>query len=142
MTSIAYNDKLSGPVLSAEDLLTNPKLKGKITCLNSMGDALTLVMLANGDDPTNVTDKAFNAAFNRIKKAVDSKQIRQFTGNDYVPPLARGDLTAAMSWSGDIAQLGNKRIHWNVPTTGGALWTDNMIIPKGGDAYTASVYMN
>jgi spermidine/putrescine transport system substrate-binding protein len=142
MTGIAYNDKLTDPVLSVDELLESPKLKGKITCLNSMGDALTLVMLANGDDPTKVTDKAFNAAFNRIKKAVDSKQIRQFTGNDYAPPLARGDLTAAMSWSGDIAQLGNKHIHWNVPTAGGALWTDNMIIPKGGDVYTASVYMN
>jgi spermidine/putrescine transport system substrate-binding protein len=142
MTGIAYNDKLTDPVLSVDELLESPKLKGKITCLNSMGDALTLVMLANGDDPTKVTDKGFNAAFNRIKKAVDSKQIRQFTGNDYAPPLARGDLTAAMSWSGDIAQLGNKHIHWNVPTTGGALWTDNMIIPKGGDVYTASVYMN
>jgi spermidine/putrescine transport system substrate-binding protein len=142
MTGIAYNDKLTDPVLSVDELLESPKLKGKITCLNSMGDALTLVMLSNGDDPTNVTDKAFNAAFNRIKKAVDSKQIRQFTGNDYAPPLARGDLTAAMSWSGDIAQLGNKHIHWNVPTTGGAIWTDNMIIPKGGDVYTASVYMN
>jgi spermidine/putrescine transport system substrate-binding protein len=142
MTGIAYNDRLTDPVLSVDDLLENPKLKGKITCLNSMGDALTLLMLANGDDPTKVTDKSFNAAFNRIKKAVDSKQIRQFTGNDYAPVLARGDLSAAMSWSGDIAQLGNKHIHWNVPTDGGALWTDNMIIPKGGDVYTASVYMN
>ena len=142
MTGIAYNDKLSGPVLSAEDLLTNPKLKGKVTCLNSMGDALTVVMLENGDDPTNVTDKAFNAAFNRIKKAVDSKQIRQFTGNDYAPLLAKGDISAAMSWSGDIAQLGNAHIHWNLPKTGGALWTDNMLIPKGGNVYTASVYMN
>ena len=121
MTGIAYNDRLTDPVLSVDDLLENPKLKGKITCLNSMGDALTLLMLANGDDPTKVTDKSFNAAFNRIKKAVDSKQIRQFTGNDYVPVLARGDLSAAMSWSGDIAQLGNKHIHWNVPTDGGAL---------------------
>ena len=142
MTGIAYNDKLSGPVLSANDLLTNPKLKGKVTCLNSMGDALTVVMLENGDDPTNVTDKAFNAAFNRIKKAVDSKQIRQFTGNDYAPLLAKGDISAAMSWSGDIAQLGNAHIHWNLPKTGGALWTDNMLIPKGGNVYTASVYMN
>jgi spermidine/putrescine transport system substrate-binding protein len=107
-----------------------------------MGDALTIVMLANGDDPTKVTDKSFNAAFNRIKKAVDSKQIRQFTGNDYTSPLAKGDLAAAMSWSGDIAQLGNKHIHWNVPKDGGALWTDNMLIPKGGNIYTACVYMN
>jgi len=142
MTGIAYNDKLSDPVLSVEDLFTNPKLKGKITSLNSMGDALTLVMLENGDDPTNVTDKSFNAAFNRVKKAVDSKQIRQFTGNDYAPLLAKGDLSAAMSWSGDIAQLGNAHIHWNLPKTGGALWTDNMLIPKGGNIYTASVYMN
>jgi len=142
MTGIAYNDKLSDPVLSVGDLLTNPKLKGKITCLNSMGDALTIVMLANGDDPTKVTDKSFNAAFNRIKKAVDSKQIRQFTGNDYAPLLAKGDLSAAMSWSGDIAQIGNKHIHWNVPKEGGALWTDNMLIPKGGNVYTACFYMN
>jgi spermidine/putrescine transport system substrate-binding protein len=141
-TGIAYNDKLTDPVLSIDDLFGNPKLKGKVTCLNSMGDAMTLVMLANGDDPSHVTDKAFNAALNRIKKAVDSKQIRQFTGNDYAPPLAKGDLAAAMSWSGDIAQIGNKHIHWNVPKDGGAIWTDNMLIPKGGNVYTASVYMN
>jgi spermidine/putrescine transport system substrate-binding protein len=142
MSGIAYNDTLTDPVLSVDDLLTNPKLKGKITVLNSMGDAMTIVMLANGDDPTKVTDASWNRAFNRIKKAVDSKQIRQFTGNDYAPSLAKGDLAAAMSWSGDIAQIGNKHIHWNVPTDGGALWTDNMLIPKGGDVYTASVYMN
>ncbi|MGB8003764.1 MAG: spermidine/putrescine ABC transporter substrate-binding protein, partial [Gaiellaceae bacterium] len=142
MTGIAYNDKLTDPVLTIDELLTSSKLKGKVTCLNSMGDALTIVMLANGDDPTKVTDKAFNAAFDRIKKAVDSKQIRQFTGNDYAPLLAKGDLAAAMSWSGDIAQIGNTHIHWNVPTAGGALWTDNMLIPKGGNVYTASVYMN
>jgi spermidine/putrescine transport system substrate-binding protein len=141
-TGIAYNDKLTDPILSVDDLFGNSKLKGKITCLNSMGDAMTLVMLANGDDPTKVTDKSFNAAFNRIKQAVDSKQIRQFTGNDYAPSLAKGDLAAAMSWSGDIAQIGNPHIHWNVPKDGGALWTDNMLIPKGGNVYTASVYMN
>jgi spermidine/putrescine transport system substrate-binding protein len=142
MTGIAYNDKLTGPVHSITDLLTNPKLKGKVTCLNSMGDALTCVMLANGDDPAKVTDASFNKAFSMIKKAVNSKQIRQFTGNDYAPLLAKGDLAAAMSWSGDIAQIGNKHIHWNVPTDGGALWTDNMLIPKGGNVYTASVFMN
>ena len=142
MTGIAYNDTLTDPVLTVDDLLENPKLKGKITVLNSMGDAITIVMLANGDDPTNVTDKSWNAAFNRIKKAADNKQIRQFTGNDYAPALAKGDLAAAMSWSGDIAQIGNKHIHWNVPEAGGALWTDNMLIPTGGNVYTASVYMN
>ena len=47
-----------------------------------------------------------------------------------------------MSWSGDIAQLGNPHVHWNLATDGGDTWTDNMLIPTGGDVYTASVYMN
>jgi spermidine/putrescine transport system substrate-binding protein len=142
ITGIAFNDKLTDPVLSIDDLFGNPKLKGKVTVLNEMGDALSLVMLSNGDDPGKVTDATFNRAMKKIKKAVDSGQIRQFTGNDYAPPLAKGDLSAAMSWSGDIAQLGNKHIHWNLPTDGGDTWTDNMLIPTGGNVYTASVYMN
>jgi spermidine/putrescine transport system substrate-binding protein len=142
MTGIAFNDTLTGPVLSIDELLGNPKLKGKITVLNDMADALTLVMLSNGDDPSKVTDKSFNAALNRLKTASQNGQIRQFTGNDYAVSLANGDLAAAMSWSGDIAQIGNPHIHWNLPKDGGAIWTDNMLIPKGGDVYTASVYMN
>ena len=47
-----------------------------------------------------------------------------------------------MSWSGDIAQLGNPHVHWNLAKDGGDTWTDNMLIPTGGDVYTASVYMN
>jgi len=142
MTGIAYNDKLTDPVLSIDELLENPKLKGKITVLNDMADALTLVMLSNGDDPTKVTSKSFNAAYNRLKKAADNGQIRAFTGNEYAVSLAKGDLSAAMSWSGDIPQLADPTIHWNVPKDGGAIWTDNMLIPKGGDVYTASFYMN
>jgi len=142
MTGIAYNDKLTDPVLSVDDLFENPKLKGKITCLNSMGDALTLVMLSNGDDPSKVTDKTFNAAFNRVQKAAQNHQIRQFTGNEYAVSLANGDLSAAMSWSGDIPQIADPHIHWNVAKDGGAIWTDNMLIPTGGDVYTASFYMN
>jgi spermidine/putrescine transport system substrate-binding protein len=50
-----------------------------------------------------------------------------------------------MSWSGDIPQLGPRQqthLHWNLATDGGDIWTDNMLIPTGGDVYTASVYMN
>jgi spermidine/putrescine transport system substrate-binding protein len=144
MTGIAYNSKLTDPVLSIDQLLDNKKLKGKITLLNEMADALVLIMLANGDDPTKVTNATFDKAIKRIKKAVDSGQVRQFTGNDYSGPLAKGDLAAAMSWSGDIVQLqaDNKHLHWNLPETGGDIWTDNMLIPKGANVYTASVYMN
>jgi spermidine/putrescine transport system substrate-binding protein len=144
MTGIAYNDKLTDPVLSMDDLLENPKLKGKITLLNEMADAMSLVMLANGDDPAKVTDATFDKALKRIQKAVDSGQVRQFTGNDYTGPLAKGDLSACMAWSGDVVQLqpDNPNLHWNLAETGGDIWTDNMLIPKGANVYTASVYMN
>jgi spermidine/putrescine transport system substrate-binding protein len=89
-----------------------------------------------------VTDASFNAALARLKKAADNGQIRAFTGNEYASSLAKGDISAAMSWSGDIPQIADPHIHWNVAKHGGAIWTDNMLIPKGGDVYTASVYMN
>ncbi|HEY3207987.1 MAG TPA: spermidine/putrescine ABC transporter substrate-binding protein [Gaiellaceae bacterium] len=144
MTGIGYNDKLTEPVLSIDDLLSNPKLKGKVGLLSEFADTISLVMLSNGDDPAKVTDASFNRAINKIKKAVDSGQVRQFYGNDYSGALAKGDLAATMAWSGDIVQLqlDNKHLKWNLPKDGGDIWTDNMLIPKGGNVYTASVYMN
>ena len=144
MTGIAYNDKLTDPITSIPQLLEDKKLKGKVTVLSEMADSLALVMLANGDDPAHVTNASFNRAINRLQKGVDNGQIRQFTGNDYSGPLAKGDLKAAMSWSGDIVQLqsSNKHLHWNLPDDGGDIWTDNMLIPQGGNVFTASTYMN
>jgi spermidine/putrescine transport system substrate-binding protein len=144
LTGIAYNDKLTDPVLTVPDLLENPNLKGKVTLLSGVGDTMPLIMFANGDDPAKVTDASWDRAIKRVQKAVDSGQIRQFTGNDYSGPLAKGDLSACFAWSGDVVQLtaDNKHLHWNVPKDGGGIWTDNMLIPKGGNVYTASVYMN
>ena len=106
MTGIGYDPKkVGGEITSIEELLTNPKLKGKVTMLTEFGDTMGLVMLANGDDPSKVTDASFDRAVKTIKKAVDSGQIRQFTGNDYAPLLAKGDVWACAAWSGDMVQL-------------------------------------
>ena len=144
MTGIAYNPKLTKPILSIDQLFEDKSLKGEITALNGFGDTLGLVMLANSDDPSKVTDASFKRALDRVKAASDSGQIRQFTGNEYAGPLSKGDLKACIAWSGDIVQLlpDNPDLKWNIPAAGGIIWTDNMLIPKGGDAYTASTYMN
>ena len=144
MTGIAWNEDVTGPVESIEQLLEDPKLKGKITMLQEMADSVGLVILANGDDPAKVDDEVFNRAADRIQAAVDSGQIRRFTGNDYAGPLTNGDLAAAVAWSGDVIQLllDNPKLKWAVPKDGGMIWTDNMFIPKGGSVPTASTYMN
>jgi spermidine/putrescine transport system substrate-binding protein len=145
LAGIAYNPKLvGGDVTTVDQLFTDPKLKGKVTCLTEMPDTMGLVMLSNGDDPTKVQPAAFDRAIDKLQKAVDSGQIRQFTGNDYAPLLAKGDIWAAFAWSGDIVQLqlDNPDLKFVLPKTGGMIFTDNMLIPLGGDVYTASVFMN
>jgi spermidine/putrescine transport system substrate-binding protein len=145
MTGIAYDPKTTGfEVTSIEQLLTDKRLKGKVTCLTEMPDTMGLVMQANGDDPTKVEADAFDRAIDTLKQAVDSGQIRQFTGNDYADKLANGNVWAAMAWSGDVVQLqlDNPRLKFQIPDTGGMIWTDNMLIPEGGDVYTASTWMN
>jgi spermidine/putrescine transport system substrate-binding protein len=144
MTGIAWNEDVTGPVTSVQQLLEDTKLKGKVTMLTEMADSVGLVMLQNGDDPTSVTDESFNRAIDSVQAAVDSGQIRRFTGNDYTQPLTNGDLAAAVAWSGDVVQLlaDNPKLKWAIPESGGMIWTDNMLIPQGGSVPTASTYMN
>lgn len=142
MDGIAWNEDVTGPVTTVKQLLEDPALKGKVGVWNSMGDTLGLVMLENGDDPSNVTDETFDKALAVIQKAQDAGQIRDFYGNDYAQPLAKGDLAASMAWSGDIFGLGEPKLKWVVPDAGGIIWTDNMLIPTGGSVPTASTYMN
>src|SRR5438309_957848 len=69
MTGIGYDPKkVGGDIDSIDELLTNPKLKGKVTFLTEFGDTMGLVMLANGDDPSKVTNASFARAVAKIKK--------------------------------------------------------------------------
>jgi spermidine/putrescine transport system substrate-binding protein len=144
MTGIGYNGKYTKPITSVDQLLTDKKLRGKVTLLDSIGDTLPVVALSNGDDPTKIDDATFNRALKKIEKAKKSGQIRQFTDNSYIPLFERGDVWAGLVWSGDMPQIrdATPKAEWNLPESGGVVWTDNMLIPTGGDVYTASVYMN
>ncbi len=144
MTGIAWNEDVTGPVTSIDQLLNDAKLKGKVTMLSEFSDSVGLTILSNGGNPSDFTADEFTAAIKTIQGAVDSGQIRQFTGNDYAQPLTKGDIAAAVAWSGDIVQLlaDNPKLKWAIPEAGGMIWTDNMLIPQGGSSPTASTYMN
>ncbi len=144
MTGIAWNEELTGPVESIEQLFEDPKLKGKVSMLMELADSVGLVMLANGDDPGAVTDDTYNAAIERVQAAVDSGQVIRFTGNDFAQPLTNGTFAASVAWSGDVVQLlaDNPKLKWAIPKDGGMIWTDNMLIPTDGSVPTASTYMN
>jgi spermidine/putrescine transport system substrate-binding protein len=145
LTGIGYDPtKVNGEITSIAQLLEDPKLKGKVTFLTEMPDTMGLMILDGGGDPSKVVKADFNKAIDRLQKGVDSGQIRQFTGNDYSGPLAKGDIWAAVAWSGDMVQLtaDNPNLKFVIPDAGGMIWTDNMLIPTGGDVFTASTFMN
>jgi spermidine/putrescine transport system substrate-binding protein len=144
MTGIGYDPDKAGEITSIQQLLEDPKLKGKVTFLTEMPDSVGLVLQLDGADPSKFTQAQFDKALARLQKAVDSGQIRQFTGNDYSGMLAKGDIWACAAWSGDMVQLqlDNPNLKFDIPESGGMIWTDNMMIPTGGDVFTASTFMN
>ena len=97
-------------------------------------DARTYIQSGNvvfrneGKDPAKFTDDDFNAAADELQKQLDSGQIRQVTGNDYLTALENKDVVAVIGWSGDVAALGDEYA-FTLPESGGTIWTDNMLIP-------------
>ncbi len=135
-TAIGVNrDVYSGEITSVLDLFSNPDLKGRVTVLTEMRDTMGLIMLAQGADPATFGDAEWDAALAVLQDAVDSGQIRGFTGNEYAEGLAKGDIAACIAWSGDVIQLifGKDNVELILPEAGSMLWSDNMIIPTGAE---------
>ncbi len=145
LAGIGYDpERFGGEITSVQQLLEDPKLKGKVSFLTEMPDTMGMMLQLDGADAEKVDTAAFEKSIARLQRAVDSGQIRQFTGNDYAPLLARGDIWACAAWSGDMVQLKleNPKLEFVIPDEGGTIFTDNMLIPTGGDVFTASTFMN
>ncbi|GAB4010812.1 polyamine ABC transporter substrate-binding protein [Nocardioides ultimimeridianus] len=131
LTGMAYNKKyLPEGVKSFNDLLTNPKFKGKMTLLTEMRDTMGLIMLSQGADPANFTDAQWGNAMEALKKATSDGQVRRFTGNDYTADLQSGNVLACEAWSGDIANLDDDNVVFVAPEEGMNIWADNMLVPN------------
>jgi spermidine/putrescine transport system substrate-binding protein len=139
MTGLTVRTDLAPDVRSICDLFDS-QYKGKVEMLTEMRDTVPLVMKCMGVDPTNASEEDWLAAIDKIKGAVDSGQIRRFTGNDYARDLTSGDAVAVIGWSGDAVQLqaDDPNIEWRMPTEGCILWSDNMVIPIGAPNATAA----
>ena len=144
MTGIGYDPEKVGFEITSVEQLLDPSLKGKVTMLDSQEDTVCLFLLAMGSDPTKVDPVAFDEVIAKLQKAVDDGQIRQFPGQDYTDDLVQGNAWASIAWSGDVISLQqtNPNLRFVIPDAGGATSVDTMVIPLGGDVYTASTFMN
>ncbi|MFD9910065.1 PotD/PotF family extracellular solute-binding protein [Streptomyces sp. NPDC059063] len=131
---VAYNKKATDgkEITSVSQLLDEPKLKGRVGFLSEMRDTVGMMLLDMGKDPARFTDDDYDAAIARLQKAVDRRQIRRFTGNDYTSDLDKGDIAACVAWAGDVVQLklANPDIEFAIPDSGYIVSTDNLLIPN------------
>jgi spermidine/putrescine transport system substrate-binding protein len=133
-------NKTQAPDVHSIADLFDPKYKGKVEMLTELRDTLPLVMLSMGLNASDPSEEDYMKAIDKISKAVDSGQIRRFTGNQSTRDLANGDATAIIGWSGDAVQLqaSNPDIEFRMPTEGCTLFSDNMVIPVGAPNPTAA----
>ena len=132
MTGLLVNKK-EAPNIQSVNALFDPQYKGKVTVLTEMRDTIPLMLKGDGIDPSEATKEQWLEQIDKLQQAVDSGQLRRFTGNDYVQDLTNGNVVASIGWSGDVALIepGNPDVEWRMPTDGCILWSDNMVIPVG-----------
>jgi spermidine/putrescine transport system substrate-binding protein len=142
LTGLMVNTKQAPGVKSVNDLF-DPKYKGKVTVLSELRDTIPLMLKADGIDPSKATKQQWLDEITKLGDAVDSGQLRRFTGNDYTQDLTNGNVIAAIGWSGDTSLVENPDVEWRMPTQGCILWSDNMVIPKGAPNTPAALeWMN
>lgn len=132
-------DTSKAPEIKSMNDLFDPKYKGKVTMLSELRETVPLMLLAEGIDPAEATTDDWLAAIEKIKKAADSGQIRDFTGNEYTEDLTSGNVVAAVGWSGDASIIENEDAEWRKPTEGCTLWSDNIVIPVGAPNTAAAL---
>lgn len=131
LTGIAYNRSVTGrDIRTVDDFLA---IDGNKAVLSEMRDTMGIMMRATDADVAQPSAAAAEPAFTTLERAVNDGTIDAFTGNDYVNDLATGNLAAAFAWSGDVAQItrDNPDVRFVLPETGGLIWSDNFLIPKG-----------
>jgi spermidine/putrescine transport system substrate-binding protein len=142
---IYRQDKVGSGPANANELLEDPKLKGKVTFLTEMRDSVGSVLLADDIDPEQATKDECLTAIEKLEKGSKDGQIRRFTGNEYTKDILKGDSHAILGWSGDAVQLeiDNQNVKYRQPDVGFMIFTDSMQVPVGAPhAFTAQKMMD
>jgi spermidine/putrescine transport system substrate-binding protein len=132
-TGIAYFPEAAGMEIKSMDDFTSPALKGKVSILSELRDCGGLFLLMMGIDPAKATKDEILKAIEEVGKLKAAGHFYSVTGNEYTDLLSRGDIAAAVAWSGDVASLqaDKPELAWSIPTEGGMSFIDQFLVPVG-----------
>jgi spermidine/putrescine transport system substrate-binding protein len=142
---VGYNIKKTGRELKSVKDLFDPKFKGRVTMFSEPYDSASTVLLGDGIDCSKANIDQIKGAIEKIDKANKDGQFRRFTGNDYTTDLAKGNISVALAYSGDLVQLqsDNPDLRFSYFEEGNVAFNDNMLMPaKVEHAYAAETMMN
>jgi spermidine/putrescine transport system substrate-binding protein len=142
---VGYNIKKTGRELHSVKDLFDPKFKGRVTMLSEPYDSASTVLLGDGVDCSKATIDQLLGAIEKIDKANTAGQFRRFTGNDYTTDLAKGNISVALAYSGDLVQLqsDNPDLRFTYFDEGNVAFNDNLMMPaKVEHAYAAETMFN
>jgi spermidine/putrescine transport system substrate-binding protein len=142
---VGYNIKKTGRELHSVKDLFDPKFKGRVTMLSEPYDSASTVLLGDGVDCSKATIDQLLGAIEKIDKANTAGHFRRFTGNDYTTDLAKGNISVALAYSGDLVQLqsDNPDLRFTYFDEGNVAFNDNLMMPaKVEHAYAAETMFN
>ena len=134
MTGIAWNSKYVKEPISSIEALWDQKYQGKVGMMKDPQELANFGLFKIGVKPEHSTESDWHKAAAALSQQRSAGIVRQYYGQDYLTALSHGDVWVSMAWSGDIFQqnqsVGNNDLRFVIPSEGGNLWTDNMMIPK------------
>ena len=126
-------DLVKVPIESWMDLYKPvPELQGKITMLNDRKDLLGTSLKALGFSMNSVDPAQLEQA--KALLIGQKPYVKVYDSTYYKNHFVSGEIAFGMAWNGDIASLywqGNKNLKFIIPKEGGAIYCENMTIPKG-----------
>ena len=144
ITGVGYDPKKVGGEITSVEQLLDPALKGKVTMLDSMEDTAALFLLEMGGDPADPDQAAFNEIMRELKHGGRRRADPPVHGQRlHGPPRRRRRLGLDRLVGGHRhPPAGQPEPRVQDPDAGGISSVDTMVIPTGGDVYTASTFMN
>jgi len=129
MTGIAWRrDRIPEPPRSWGVFL-DPRFRGKATMLDDPRDVIGAFLRYRSHSANSIDPAELEGA---RRDAVAAKaNLRAYVSAPVKAQLIGGDVWIAQLWNGDAAQAAREQpeISWTLPSEGGTLWIDSLVVP-------------